>query len=779
MIVKEKWEYKIARLKNRVLNSQKVPIYDIRQTYKSTEIIYGDQVAVVEEDHVDTDTLKVLLLLHLVLSLNLPWRNSMKGMEAAINIINAAIQKMMDDAEARHNDYMQHRHADMTCLEQELEYGPSPYESLGPTLFKLTQTTTVYEYYSTFTALANRTPGLSPNAILDCFVSGLKPDLRRDVIAQNLISLSKALSLAKHFEEKYTSLTKLIPQPKKSFSNSNPHSLTRPTNTLLPTPSTHSQPPTSRARPIRSITAGEIQLWRDKGQCFYYDEKFSPTHRCPNKHYLLLQVDDLDPPEPETDPPDSDPLLVVLESEHHLSFHALKGVYSAGTIGFQGQIQGVQIQVLLDSGSSDNFLQPRIAQCLKLTIHEASQFQVLVGNGSTLTTSRLIQDLPVTIQGHTLHLSVYLLPITSADLVLGAPWLKTLGPHIADYEALSIKFYLNNKFITLRAQPSSTASLENLLVDLATLLHNYWNVFDEPTRLPPPRDQDHLISLIDGSNPVKVKFYRYPHSQKAEIENMVSEMLKQGIIEPNTSPFSSPVLLVKKKDRSWRFCTDYRALNAITIKDSFPIPTVDELLDELFGAAYFSKLDLQSRYHQILVHPENRRKTGFRTHQDFRLPFTLETDASGSGIGAVLSQARHPIAYFSKKLWHRIQKQSAYVRELYAITEALEKFRHYLIGHKFVIKTDQHNLKSLTDQSIQTPEQQHWLHKYLGYDFTVEIKPGIDNIAADSLSYFFCLALSMQTPQLISMISIAVNNDPSLAEIRNQCLLGTNSTPHY
>ena len=125
------------------------------------------------------------------------------------------------------------------------------------------------------------------------------------------------------------------------------------------------------------------------------------------------------------------------------------------------------------------------------------------------------------------------------------------------------------------------------------------------------------------------------------------------------------------------------------------------------------------------------------TMPNFKEPFVLETDASGSGIGAVLSQNMHPIAYFSKKLLCRMQKQFAYAREFYVITEAMAKFRHYLLGHKFIIKTDQKSLKELLEQRLQTSEQQQWLPKFLGYDFTIQYKPGKENIPADALSRTF------------------------------------------
>jgi hypothetical protein len=105
--------------------------------------------------------------------------------------------------------------------------------------------------------------------------------------------------------------------------------------------------------------------------------------------------------------------------------------------------------------------------------------------------------------------------------------------------------------------------------------------------LPPRRDCDHEIPLLEGSKPPNLRSYIIPHKQKVEVERLIKEMLQDSFLRPSHNPYSSPAILVRKKDESWRMCIDYRDLNSQTIKNKFPIHVIEDLLDELHRAAIF------------------------------------------------------------------------------------------------------------------------------------------------------------------------------------------------
>ena len=160
----------------------------------------------------------------------------------------------------------------------------------------------------------------------------------------------------------------------------------------------------------------------------------------------------------------------------------------------------------------------------------------------------------------------------------------------------------------------------------------YADLFEEPKTLPPQRALDHKIPLVTGATPPQVRPYRVPQHQKKEMEEQIKKLLDAHLIKHSQSPFAAPILLVKKKDGSMRLCTDYRKLNALTIKNKFPIPVIEDLLDELHGAKYFTKLDLRSGYHQIRMSPEDIPKAAFRTflgHFEYLvMPFGLSNAPS-------------------------------------------------------------------------------------------------------------------------------------------------------
>ncbi|KAL0399243.1 UNVERIFIED_CONTAM: Retrovirus-related Pol polyprotein from transposon.6 [Sesamum radiatum] len=866
----------------------------------------------------------------------------------------------------------------------ELRFGPSSFDNHQAALFKLRQRGSVADFQAEFERLCNRVVGLPPEAILNCFISGLRSDIQRELAVLQPSSISQAVGLAKLLEAKFLDARpSRVPAP--------PPSPRLPP--LLPAP------PPKAPLPIRRLSPTEMQHRRAQGLCFNCDEKFGPGHRCKANQFLLLLAEDEEPPDPPAGSSDN----TVIDSlpppprflspdrpndgmHFQLSSAAAVGSRSPRTLCLRGRIHEHLVTVLVDSGSSHNIVQPRVAAFLGLPITPMASFPVLVGNGEALHCSGVCHEVPLVVHSHRFLVSLYVIPIFGADVVLGIQWLGSLGPVLSDFSVPSMQFYLHGQLVTLTGSPAmtpqyasfsqlrrflhtqaidslcllsvhrpslsnsptspshpqSTISPECYSPDLFHILSTYQQVFSLPQGLPPSRSQDHRIHLLPNQPPINVRPYRYPHFQKVVMSEMIAEMLQAGVIQPSNSPFSSPVLLVKKKDGTWRFCVDYRGLNAVTIRDRFPIPTVDELLDELHGATIFSKLDLRAGYHQIRVAPEDIHKTAFRTvdghfeflvmpfgltnapstfqavmndifrpllrrfvlvffddiliystswdthllhltqvlqvlatnslfaklakctfgvssidylghvisangvaadpsklraiadwptpqtitglraflgltgyyrrfvHQyasiagpltdvlkgphfrwtpeataafaalksallslpvlhlpDFSRPFDVTTDASQFAVGAVLSQQHHPIAFFSKKMSPRMQAASAYEREMYAITEAVRKWRQYLLGRKFHIYTDQKSLRGLITQTVQTPAQQRWLTKLLGFDFEIHYTPGRENRVADALSRYpsatalFFTAVSSSSPALLARLRDYFTHHPA------------------
>jgi len=148
---------------------------------------------------------------------------------------------------------------------------------------------------------------------------------------------------------------------------------------------------------------------------------------------------------------------------------------------------------------------------------------------------------------------------------------------------------------------------------------------------------------------------------------------------------------------------------------------------------------------------------------DWSHPFTVECDASGVGIGAILTQRGRPLAYFSAPLKGNMLSWSTYEKEMLAIVKAVRKWRHYLLGRPFVVKTDHVSLKYLMEQRITTPAQSRWLPKLLGFDYKIEYKKGSLNQGADALSRtpeFHYLNVSHPCSTIWTTLQEEVHTDP-------------------
>ena len=279
---------------------------------------------------------------------------------------------------------------------------------------------------------------------------------------------------------------------------------------------------------------------------------------------------------------------------------------------------------------------------------------------------------------------------------------------------------------------------EDLPSDLRKLLQKYRDVFPValPAGLPPSREVDHAIELELGAPPPSRPTYRMSFLELEELEKQLKEYSDNGWIRPSQSPYGAPILFVKKKDGSTRMCTDYRALNKITKKNVYPLPRIDELLDRLQGAKFFTKIDLRQGYHQIRIKDADVEKTAFRTrygHYEYLvLPFGL-TNAPATFMG-LMNEVFRPLLDKSvviylddiliySRSWEDHKRHIAEVldrlraHQLYAKVSKCEfgKSKVEFLGHVVSndgVAVDQKKIEAI--QSWPPPQNIHDLRAFLG-----------------------------------------------------------------
>lgn len=776
-------------------------------------------------------------------------------------------------------------------------------------------------------------PYLKEQFFTSCFIGGLRGDIKHDVCGQNPQGLLDSFWYAKNYE--------------------------KAANARKAAGTIH------RNKPQYQNSGGMVRNMANKGQqkgdgekkeekkCWFCKEPWFPRHQCKLKkalHALLVKDDeqcDDEGDDGEITPTEETTQERVEEKQPEdtnaelmsISQSAVEGTTRPDTFAVIIKINGSNAVGLVDSGSTSTFMDQEFAVSAHCPLKCTKSKKVVVAGGGELESGIQVPEMQYDIQGEIFSNSFNLIPLKGYDIILGADWIYQHSPITLDLKQRELGITKGKKMIMLKdfTQPGkhvhiSSQKMEKVLGkgafgyvfqvteekeeavsaipdDVHMVLQKFPTVMQEPQSLPPNRNCDHTIPLKADAVPPNLRPYRVPHYQKEAMENIITELLRSKEIQISDSPYSSPAVMVRKKDGSWRLCVDYRQLNSQTVKNKFPMPIIEDLLDELHGAQIFSKLDLRSGYHQIRMAEKDIPKTAFRTHlghyeyqvmpfgltnapatfqslmnqvlapflrkfvlvffddilvysknrkehlqhlslvlqalkenelvirlkkcafgltevsylghiisqdgvstdpkkvekirswptptdvtelrkflgmtgyyrrfiqgygiicrplhdmlkkegfkwgsdqsaafeklkdkmcnspvltlPDFSKEFIIEADACGVGIGAVLMQSGRPIAFMSKALGPKAAGQSIYEKEAIAILEAIKKWRHYILGSKLIIKTDQQSLKFMMNQRLVEGIQHKLLLKLMEYDYSIEYKPGKENLVADALS---------------------------------------------
>jgi hypothetical protein len=560
------------------------------------------------------------------------------------------------------------------CAALNTRFGRDQHNTLIRQFYHIRQTNSVVDYVEQFDQLMHQLLAhenqLTSAMITTRFIDGLRDDVKSAIIIQRPPDLDTACALAILQEEVLMHMGRRDMR-RTDFSNFTQSSV-KSAPMSLPLPPAISHKVAGNTEDRRGNVHGTSKsdegkltalraYRRAKGLCFRCGERWGHTHRCSTSVPLHL-VEEMwelaiegeevvEETEGNTVEPAGENVLAI-------SLDAVSGGEGNKTIRLWASIHCQQVLVLVDSGSSASFLGSHLLGVMPGIQLLTRPVQVKVADGRTLWSRYEVPDCSWLCEGLTFSSNFKILPLGGYDMILGMDWLECHSPMAVHWAQKWLEFEYDQRKVRLQGVLPNTQTCNNItclqlnslirqegveqLLELqqmeqtaATeipepikqLLSHYPHLFSKPHGLPPKRTVDHAIDLIPGAPPFRLRPYRYTPQQKDEIEKQIQEMLDSGIVQQSSSPFASPVLLVKKKDGEWRLCVDYRKLNSYTVKNRYPMPIFDEIVDELAGASVFSKLDHRSGYHQIRLREGDEPKTAFQTHHghfEYRvMPFGL------------------------------------------------------------------------------------------------------------------------------------------------------------